>query len=176
VEAGIQQAKDLARFWADAVTKEKVPLPEMLYTSPLARCLETTRIVFSDLIEQSGRLFQPAVKELLRERLTDHTCDRRSTRTWIKSNYPSYIIEPGFAEEDTSWKPDRSEPTGEHVARKQTVLEDIFSSDYSQFISLTIHSYAMSAILRACGSEEFRIAEGSAIALVVRGEKVGEPI
>lgn len=59
--------------------------------------------------------------------------------------------------------------------RKQTVLEDIFSNDYSQFISLTIHSYALSAILRACGSEEFRIAEGSAIALVVRGEKVGEP-
>jgi hypothetical protein len=131
--------------------------------------------VFSDLIEQSGRLFPPTVKELLRGRLTDHTYNRRSTRTWIESNYPSYIIEPGFAEEDTSWKPDRSEPMDEHVARKQTVLEDIFSNDYRQFISLTIHSYAMLAILRACESGEFRVAEGSVIALVVRGEKVGEP-
>jgi len=115
------------------------------------------------------------VKELLRERLTDHTCDKRSTKTLIQLNYPSFIIEPGFSESDTLWKPDQSESTDEHVARKQTVLEDIFSSDPNQFISLTIHSYALSALLRACGSAEFRIAEGAVLAIVVRGERVDKP-
>ncbi len=129
--------------------------------------------MFSDLIEQSGRPFRPIVKELLRERLTDHTCDRRSTRTWIQSSYPSFLIEPRFSEDDTLWRSDRFESSEEHAARKQTVLEDIFTSDSSQFISLTIHSYALSAILQACGSDEFRIAEGSTVAVLVRGEKVG---
>lgn len=171
MEAGVQQAKDLARFWSDSITKEKVPLPGKFYTSPLARCLETTRLAFCDI---AGQPFQPTVKELLRERLTDHTCDKRSTRTWIQDHYPSYIIEPGFTEEDILWRPDRWEPTDEHVARKQKVLEDIFSSDDSHFISITMHSIAMSAILQACGAEKFGIAPGSTLVLVVRGEKVGE--
>jgi broad specificity phosphatase PhoE len=175
VEAGTQQAREMARFWADAAINEKIPLPETLYTSPLMRCLETTRIAFSELIQRSGRVFQPTVKELLRERLTDHTCDKRSQRSLIESRYPSFIIEPGFSEEDNLWKADRSEPRDEHVARKQAVLEDIFSSDPNQFISLTTHSYALSAILQACGSEEFRISEGAVIALLIRAERVGEP-
>ncbi|GAB1199508.1 hypothetical protein APSETT444_008858 [Aspergillus pseudonomiae] len=172
-EAGIQQAEALSQFWTDAVTTEKVPLPESLYTSPLARCLETTRLVFSQPMEQSGEPFQPVVKELLRERLTDHTCDKRSTRTWIEGHYPSYLIESGFSEEDLLWSPDRWESVEEHVARKQKVLEELFAQDSSSFISLTVHSYAISAILRACGYEEFRVREGSTIALLVRGDRVG---
>ncbi|OGM51024.1 hypothetical protein ABOM_000256 [Aspergillus bombycis] len=171
-EAGIQQAEALSQFWTDAVTMEKVPLPEALYTSPLARCLETTRLVFSQPMEQSGEQFQPVVKELLRERLTDHTCDKRSTRTWIAGHHPSYLIEPGFSEEDLLWSPDRWESVEEHVARKQKVLEELFAEDSSSFISLTVHSYAISAILRACGHEEFRVREGSTIALLVRGDRV----
>ncbi|KOC07811.1 hypothetical protein AFLA70_311g001220 [Aspergillus flavus AF70] len=172
-EAGIQQAETLSQFWTDAVATENVPLPESLYTSPLARCLETTRLVFSKPMGQFREQFQPVVKELLRERLTDHTCDKRSTRAWIEGHYPSYLIEPGFSEEDLLWKPDRWESVEEHVARKQKVLEEIFAQDSSSFISMTVHSYAISAILRACGYEEFRVREGSTIALLVRGERVG---
>ncbi|KAE8414078.1 histidine phosphatase superfamily [Aspergillus pseudocaelatus] len=171
-EDGVQQAEVLGRFWADAVTTEKVPLPGSRYTSPLARCLETTRLVFSKPMGQFGEQFEPVVKELLRERLTDHTCDKRSTRTWIEGQYPSYLIEPGFSEEDRLWKPDRWESVEEHVARKQKVLEEIFTQDCSPFISLTVHSYAISAILRACGYEEFRVREGSTIAVLIRAQRV----
>ncbi|KAE8377037.1 histidine phosphatase superfamily [Aspergillus bertholletiae] len=171
-EVGIQQAEALGQFWIDAVTIDKVPLPESLYTSPLARCLETTRLVFSKLMGQFREKFQPLVKELLRERLTDHTCDKRSTRTWIEGHYPCYLIEPGFSEDDRLWKPDGWESAEEHVARNQKVLEEIFDHDFGTFISLSVHSYAISAILRACGCEEFRVCEGSTIALLVRGERV----
>ena len=52
------------------------------------------------------------------------------------------------------------------------MLENIFSIDESAFIGLTLHSYAISAILRAVGLPKFRVREGSSIALLVKGEKI----
>ncbi len=171
---GIEQAKGLGRFWCDSIEKDKMPLPETIYTSPLARCLETTRLVFADVVSEQGGEFHPVVKELLRERLTDHTCDRRSKLAWIKENYPDYVIESGFSEEDKLWDSSKSETVEEHVARKQKLLDDIFATDDSQVIALTTHSYAMSAILRALGTKEFRVREASSVALLVKAEKVGK--
>lgn len=169
---GIKQAETLGQFWSDAVSNEMIPLHGPIYTSPLARCLETTRLVFAKIFEERRAQFRPIVKELLREMLTDHTCDRRSTRSWIEEKYPNYVIEPGFSEEDKLWTGGRWETMDEHTARKQRVLEDIFSTDEHTFVGLTVHSYAISAILRVVGLTEFRVREGSSIALLVRAEKV----
>ncbi|KAN0066845.1 putative phosphoglycerate mutase [Elaphomyces granulatus] len=169
---GIKQVETLGQFWSDAVSNEMIPLPGTIYTSPLARCLETTRLVFTKIFEEQRAQFRPIVKEFLRELLTDHTCDRRSTRSWIEENYPNYVIEPGFSEEDTLWTGGRWETMDEHTTRKQRVLEEIFSTDENAFVGLTVHSYAISAILRAVGLTEFRVREGSSIALLVRAEKL----
>jgi broad specificity phosphatase PhoE len=173
---GIEQAKTLGHFWSDAVANDKIPIPETIYTSPLARCLETTRLVFENVMEEHGAEFRPVVKELLRERLTDHTCDRRSSKNWIQKHYPGYSIEPGLSEEDRLWTGGGWETTEEHVARKQRVLEDIFETDRNTFVALATHSYAISAILRAVGLTEFRVREGSSIALLVKAEKVGATV
>ncbi|KAL2883446.1 putative phosphoglycerate mutase pmu1 [Colletotrichum sp. CLE4] len=185
VDTGIQQAKDLSTFWARATSTsttaegegegDGVPFPESFYTSPLRRCLETSNLAFGPLVEaKGGREFRPLIKEGLRERMTDHTCDKRSPRRWIEGAYPRYRFEPGFTEEDRLWRADRFETTEEHVARKQAVLEEIFATDPAMFVSLTVHSYAISAVLRVGGQEEFRVREGSSIALLVRGDRVGE--
>ncbi|KAK9441675.1 hypothetical protein VB005_06317 [Metarhizium brunneum] len=150
-----------------------MPLPGSIYTSPLARCLETTRLVFAKVFQEQGAKFQPMVKELLRERLTDHTCDRRSSRSWIETNYTDYFVEPGFSEEDKLWTGGHWETMDEHAARKQQVLEEIFTTDEHLFVALTTHSYAISAILRTVGLFEFRVREGSTIALFVKAEKIG---
>ncbi|KAK2062088.1 phosphoglycerate mutase [Colletotrichum caudatum] len=171
VDTGIQQAKELSAFWAEATTTERVPFPESFYTSPLRRCLETSRLAFGALVEAKGEEFRPLIKEGLRERMTDHTCDKRSPRKWIEGAYPKYLFEPGFTEEDQLWRADRFEPMEEHIARKQRVLDEIFSTDANQFVSLTAHSYAISAILRVGGQEKFKLREGSSIALFIRGEK-----
>ncbi|KAE9576551.1 hypothetical protein CGMCC3_g7407 [Colletotrichum fructicola] len=172
VDTGITQARDLGAFWKAATAAEGVPFSESFYTSPLRRCLETSKLVFGDLVEGRGQEFRPVIKEGLRERMTDHTCDKRSSKTWIEGAYPKYIIEPGFTEEDQLWKADQFETTESHVARKQQVLNEIFSTDPSQFVSLTVHSYAIAAILRVGGQEEFRVREGSSIAVLVRGERL----
>jgi broad specificity phosphatase PhoE len=170
-DKGIEQAKSLGRFWSDAVKNDMVPLPGTIFTSPLARTLETTRLVFANVIEDHGAHFQPIVKELLRERLTNHTCDRRSTLSWIKDHYPDYIVEPGFSEDDVLWSSSREETAEEHVARKQRLLEDIFENDRNAFVELTTHSYAVSAILEAVDMAGFRVREGSSVALLVRAER-----
>lgn len=154
------------------ISDEKVPLPETIYTSPLARCLETTNAVFRKVYGEKGLPFHPVIHELLRERLTDHTCDRRRSRSWITTNFPDFIIDPSFSEEDELWNGERWETADEHAARKQQALENIFSNDNSHFIALTTHSYAISAILTVLGMKSFRVQEGSSIAILVRAVKI----
>ncbi|KAM0264304.1 hypothetical protein ACHAQJ_000794 [Trichoderma viride] len=173
VEQGIEQAKALGQFWLQETKSKGVQLPNTLYTSPLARCLETTKHVYSEVMPAQHRSFQPTVKELLRERLTDHTCDSRSTKSWIQQNYPGYILEQTFSEQDTLWHADRYESNDEHVSRTQRVLEDIFSNDDSAFISLSTHSYTISTILEVIGTSGFRVAEGTMIPLFIKCERVG---
>jgi hypothetical protein len=136
----------------------------------------TTKLVFSELMQLHNRPFHPTVKELLRERMTNHTCDRRSSRSYIEENYPEYIIEPSLTEKDELWGKwgDEWEPIDEHCARKQKVLEDIFATDPNPFISLTIHDQAIKAILLVVGGKTFKIREGSTFALLVKAERLAE--
>jgi len=174
-DEGIKQTTHLGELWTEWTRDSGVPLPDTVYTSPLARCLETTKLVYSNVVTQHGGTgtFQPIVKESLRERLTDHTCDKRSSKTWIEEHYPDYVLEPGFVEEDVLWKADAFETDEAHTARKQRLLEDIWINDReARFISLTTHSYAISAILEVVGAPHFRVGEGEVVALLVKGEKV----
>ncbi|KAI0132388.1 histidine phosphatase superfamily [Xylariales sp. AK1849] len=172
VEAGVAQAQENAQLWIDGARDDEMPLPETIYTSPLARCLETTKLVYAPVMSQHGRSLQPMIKESLREFITDHTCDRRSSRSWITQNYPEYIIEEDLSEKDGLWKADSSETHEAHVVRKQKLLEEIFASDPAPFISLTTHSYAVSAILEVVGAPKFRVGEGAMIPLFVKAEKI----
>lgn len=167
----INQAKELGDFWSKSIDVDQLSLPGTIYTSPLARCLETTRLEFAKVFKANERAFQPIVKESLRELITDHTCDRRSAKSWIKEHYPDYQLGAGFTENDGLWTGKRWESPDEHTARKQRVLEDIFMTDDNIFIALTVHSYAISAILRVVGMDKSRVGEGSCIALLIRAER-----
>ncbi|KAK4121880.1 putative phosphoglycerate mutase [Parathielavia appendiculata] len=170
-EDGSSLARHLGNLWVEWDVLG-VPLPETLYTSPLARCLETTKLVYEPVMAKHGRSLRPVVKELLRERLTNHTCDKRSSRSWIAKTYPEYVLDRGFEMMDTLWKKDRYETNDEHVARKRRLLEDIFANDKSTFVSLTTHSYAISAVLEVVGAPHFRVSEGAIIPLLVKAEEV----
>jgi hypothetical protein len=66
--------------------------------------LETSNITFSTLPLPWNRPFIPTVKELFREGISGHTCDRRGNKTYIQDNFPTYVIEKGFSEQDLLWK------------------------------------------------------------------------
>jgi hypothetical protein len=52
---------------------------------------------------ERGKEFVPTVKELFREAMGVHTCDRRSSKTEIKKAFPGFVFEEGFKEEDELW-------------------------------------------------------------------------
>ena len=122
---GIAQAGVAHDFWARALKPEIGGLaPQSYYVSPLARCLQTAEKTFDGLDVPADRPFRPTVKELLRETLGVHTCDRRSSRSWIAENYPAWGIEKGFAEEDPLWEAD--------VRESSSGTSPISSSVFSQ--------------------------------------------
>ncbi|CAM1510372.1 Fc.00g007070.m01.CDS01 [Cosmosporella sp. VM-42] len=171
-DVGIRQAKDLSKFWT-ALVADGTPLPSTTYTSPLARCLQTTNYIFRPLLTSHSRPFQPIIKENLRERITLHRCDFRRPKSWIAANYPDYTFEEGFAEEDIFAGKDIPETDAEHEARKQKVLEEVWEGDEGTFLELTVHSYAISAIRAVLGLRPCRAREGTSFAYLVRGERVG---
>jgi len=172
---GETQARELSTFWSTLTSTQGAPLPQTVYTSSLARCLQTTEFVYGPLFPKEK--FHPIIKEDLRERWTLHTCDRRRPRSWIAENWEpkGYVLEDGFTEEDELAKKDeRRESDEEHGARKQRALEDVWNTDRrEEFVALVCHSMAIRAILAVVGANLFRVREGSSIALLVKGTRMG---
>lgn len=145
---GVAQAQKANAFWASRIKLQKIPLPETYYTSPLTRCLQTANITFFGLDLPDRQPFIPTVKELFREGISGHTCDRRGTKTYIHDAYPAYKIEAGFSETDLLWKPLHGEVSTDQDIRSKKVLDDVFGSDDSTYISITSHSGEIASILR----------------------------
>lgn len=171
---GEDQARAARSFFAEKI-KEGLPVPESWYVSPLERCLKTAEITWENLGLPDGKRFRPMVKELVREALGVHTCDRRSSLNYIKGHYPNYAIEEGFAEEDPLWDPDLRESDEHMVARLKALLDDVFVHDSNVFLSLTSHSGAIGAMLQALGHRAFRLQTGGIIPALVKAEKIDGP-
>ena len=187
-KTGIEQAKVADQFWTSIAPLSKIPNPERYYVSPLDRCLKTADITFSSMHQLMGRKFRPEVKEvmhlaidervdladhlqMLREVIGIHSCDRRSSKSYIQTHYPDYPIEPGLAEEDPLWDANLRESDSMQTVRLTGFLDDVFAHDSNTFISFTSHSGAIAAILRAIGHQPFRLPTGSVMATLVKAQK-----
>ncbi|KAL8801521.1 MAG: hypothetical protein Q9223_006856 [Gallowayella weberi] len=145
---GIAQALSVNAFWASEIKNQKVPTPQSYYTSPLTRCLATANLTFSGLNLPSRHPFVPTVKEFFREGISGHTCDRRGSKSYIQSAFPSYKIEPGFTETDQLWQAYHAETQVDQDIRSRAVLDDVFSSDSETYLSITSHSGEIASLLR----------------------------
>jgi broad specificity phosphatase PhoE len=144
--AGVTQAEKVNAFWSHLISAEKITPPQTLYTSPLYRCLDTCAITFANL--DLPHKSKPIVKEFLREGISAHTCDRRSSRDYIKAAFPHFKFEKGFKNEDPFWTPLRAEPSANQDVRSKAVLDDILGKDESTYISITSHSGEIASLLR----------------------------
>lgn len=167
---GIGQAEIAHNFWASEIKNQKIPTPQTYYASPLYRCLDTARITFSGLDLPKSQPFIPQIKELLRESLSAHTCDRRSNKTFIHSSFPTYTFEGGFAETDPLWNATYAETNDAQDIRSKALLDDVFSTDDSTWISFTSHSGEISSILRVLGHRTFSLSTGAVIPVLVKYE------
>ena len=145
---GVTQALAVNAFWASEIKIQKIPTPQRYYTSPLTRCLQTAYYTFNGLILPAKHPFTPEVKELFREGISGHTCDRRSNAACIHDLFPGYTIEPGFTENDELWEALHGETKADQDIRSKKVLDQVFSTDRSTYISITTHSGEAASILR----------------------------
>ncbi|KAH7402829.1 histidine phosphatase superfamily [Pyrenochaeta sp. MPI-SDFR-AT-0127] len=167
-ETGVVQARRVNTFWKHLIKDEKITPPESYYTSPLYRCLDTAKLTFSGIDLPRTSPFVPTIKEYLREGISAHTCDRRSSRTFIHKNFPTFKFEKGFPEQDPYWTELFAEPRVNQDARSKAVLDDIFSNDSNTYISITSHSGEIGSLLRVLGHRAFSLSTGSAIPVLVK--------
>ncbi|KAK5114609.1 hypothetical protein LTR85_010186 [Meristemomyces frigidus] len=172
-DVGKEQALEAHVFFGEQLAWAKMPAPERYYVSPLYRCLQTANLTFSGLKLPSERPFAPVIKEMMREVMGEHTCDRRSSRTVIHEAFPDWTIEPGFAEEDELWQADHRETHDEHDVRSQALLDEVFTNDESAFVSFTAHSGTIASMLRVSRHREFRLPTGALIPVLVKATKTG---
>lgn len=168
---GIQQARDVHNLWK-ALLPNGIPYPENYYVSPLVRAIQTADLSFKDLSLPEGKEYKPVVKELLREAIGIHTCDRRSTKSEIMEAFPHLVFEEGFAEEDGLWDAGRREPEGARRYRLSQLLDDVFGHDDNIFLSLTAHSGAIGSILEAIGHRKFALETGGVIPVLVKAKRM----
>lgn len=171
--SGVSQARIAHDFWAHEIATQKIPVPQSYYVSPLTRCLSTAQITFANLSLPREYPFVPTVKELLREGIGLHTCDERSSRTFIHAAYPHYRIERGFTETDELWRPNLRESSSAQAARLRTLLNDVFAHDAHEFISFTSHSGSIASILSVIGHRAFSLSTGAVIPVLVKAEWIG---
>lgn len=148
-----------------------MPYPEKYFSSPLYRCLQTANFTYSDLDQQSNKPFIPEIKELMREVMGEHTCDRRSNRTFIHDAFPDWHIEPGFTEDDELWQKDHRETNQEHDTRTQELLDDLFGDEEGLFWSFTSHSGAIASLLRVIGHREYRLPTGGMMPVLLKATR-----
>jgi broad specificity phosphatase PhoE len=144
---GVQQALAVNTFWQMEIADQKIPTPQRYYTSPLTRCLTTANLTFFGLDLPPFHPFVPEAKEFFRETISGHTCDRRGTKTYIHDAFPTYTFEAGFAENDTLWEALHGETDVDQDIRSKKVLDDVWLSDSSTYISVTSHSGEIASIL-----------------------------
>ncbi|KAK9320889.1 histidine phosphatase superfamily [Lipomyces orientalis] len=173
---GITQAQAVNAFWAKEITEQNIPTPQKFYTSPLSRCCATAALTFTGLTLPASQPFIPEVKELLREWISGHTCDRRSNMSYIAANYPTFTFEEGFQEVDPLWNATYVETRSAQDERSRSVLDDIFMNDPSTYISITTHSGEAASMLSVLGHRPFSLSTGAVIPILVRAETVaGRP-
>lgn len=158
-EVGIGQAKTASQVWSKALAAG-LPAPQRYYSSPLTRCMQTAYYTFSSI--PAANFQKMELKEMLRETIGAHTCDRRSTKTEIDEFWKAeknagrgldYYFEDGFREEDELWDHVLRElPAGED-RRSVLALDDIFDFGRTQgedavWISISGHSGIIASLLR----------------------------
>lgn len=153
-----------------------MPVPGAWVVSPLMRCLHTCDLTWSDA-QRGNEGFRPVVREMAREVMGVHTCDRRSSLSTIRKRYPAWPVEAGFAEEDVLWRADHRETFDEHDVRTRKLLDEIFwgagEEGKAEVVSVTIHSGAIRSWLRVLGHREFGVPTGGLIPVLVKGTKTG---
>ncbi|KLT44325.1 phosphoglycerate mutase-like protein [Cutaneotrichosporon oleaginosum] len=162
---GREQARRARDGWK-AQMADGVPLPQVLYSSPLSRAAETLRITWADILLHKG--FMPVVMEQWRENIGLHTCDQRRSKREIAEAFPEFTFEPSFTEHDPYWDATYIETEPQRAVRMRMALNEMFARDARTFISITAHSGVIHAFFNAIGFPSFQVQTGGFVPVVIK--------
>ncbi|OQO07019.1 hypothetical protein B0A48_07585 [Cryoendolithus antarcticus] len=170
-DIGEGQAREAGKF-ISKLLDEGMPVPKRWEVSPLRRCCHTSALTWANMALPDGEVWRPVIREMLREVMGEHTCDRRSSRSVIHELYPKFEIEKGFVEEDVLWQAEHRETNDEHDVRSRAYLEDVFEREKDvSVVSTTSHSGSIASFLRVIGHRPFVVPTGGLIPVVVKGTR-----
>ncbi|KAF9034323.1 phosphoglycerate mutase [Panaeolus papilionaceus] len=164
---GISQAEDIQRVMLQE-SKEGLEKPQKRYCSPLTRAMHTCRTMYGGVFPNASAVM---VLENCREENGVHTCDKRNTRSYIASAFPSFEIEAGLTEQDELWDADVRETKAQVAERAGRVLDWVFENDRNEtFISITAHGGWINGFLTAVGRKTIPLPTGGVLPVVVKGK------
>ncbi|PPQ72225.1 hypothetical protein CVT24_002353, partial [Panaeolus cyanescens] len=154
---GTSQAQDIHRVM-EQEAKEGLEAPHKRYCSPLTRAMRTCFIMYDGVFDNASAV---TVLENCREENGEHTCDKRNTRSYIASAFPSFEIEEGLTEQDELWDADVRETKAQVSHRARKVLDLVFEKDVEDtFISITAHGGWIDGFLTAVGRTRIPLPTG----------------
>ncbi|ODN84394.1 hypothetical protein, variant 2 [Cryptococcus amylolentus CBS 6039] len=114
----------------------------------------------------------------LREHLHVHLCDKRSKRSELEKEFPTFTYEPSMTEEDELWEPLEvrgRESDDDLVARLGVgVRQALDASEGATYLSITSHSEAIRGVYKALGVPPRDLVVGQMNIIVLRIKKVAE--
>ncbi|ORY29348.1 histidine phosphatase superfamily [Naematelia encephala] len=158
---GVAQALAVNAAWKEQ-QQAGVPLPQKLYSSPMRRSTSTLNLTWSDILLNKGY-----IKEMFRESIGLHTCDQRSNLSIIQEANPGWQIDKSFTFHDELWNPIYEEQLNQQALRVRMLLNEIFATDPSTFISITAHSGVINSFFVAVGHQRFGVQTGGFVPVVV---------
>ncbi|KAJ7220880.1 histidine phosphatase superfamily [Mycena pura] len=164
---GNDQAAAAHALWTEECAAG-IHLPERLYCSPMTRAMQTNAITFAGLLSS-----RTVVLENCREEYGQHTCDRRRTRTYIRTAFPQFDIEDGLEEEDTLWTAETRETGLQVAARARTVLDRIFAEDKdASVVSIVAHGGIINGFLHSIGRPRYALPTGGILPVVIKATRL----
>lgn len=170
---GEQQIEKLSGQWQDQL-KKGTPLPQSYYASPLRRTLQTFELTWTNVSKfDHNDKYKPLVREVARETYGIDSESRRHDKEFIVKNWPFVQLSSDFSDPDPWWSPKERE-TGQHRDyRAELFLNDVFTNDNNQVISLTTHSGFIKSLLKVVNHRKWSMPTGAMIPLIVEASDFG---
>lgn len=181
---GITEAKEKGEIWRKHIA-DGAPIPERHFVSPLRRSLRTMEETWKDVYGWFGGTshprapagVRPVVKELLRETISLHYSDHRSSLNYLHTTYPYLIFSPQptcysetaipFPNEDPFWSFNRESMAMRDHRIKTALQEIIAESGDATYIGVTAHFGVIESALTVLGGELMPYLETTGVVPVV---------
>ncbi|KAG8968970.1 hypothetical protein FRC03_005236 [Tulasnella sp. 419] len=163
-DLGVLQAQEINARWKEELPRS-IPVPTKLFSSPLQRAARTLELSF-----QGIPTTKPLIMENLREVLGEHTCDKRSTRSYLEAAFPTFEIEASLTEDDELWRADERETEHHLNERVKRALDQILVTCLQDtYLAIFAHGGVIRAVFHAMDHRPLAVKTGGVVPILLKG-------